>query len=200
MGLDELVLKRAAVKRKITNVFKLVEPSANPSPAVFDTVRETVEGHLKEVLAFDENIGDIHLKTCEGEKLSKDYETELDKQSEYSMSIKLKLSELSKPVTTPPLNNAGQNCDLKLPPFECPKFSGESSNSSEYFDFRSQFFNLVGNRSNLTGSTKFSYLRSYLKGYAFKVVHHLSVTDTNFEVAVQVLDDEFLDKDSPSDF
>ena len=41
--------------------------------------------------------------------------------------------------------------------------------------------------------TKLIYLRVYLKGYAFRVMQHLSITDENFSSAINILKNEFLD-------
>ena len=37
-----------------------------------------------------------------------------------------------------------------------------------------------------------TYLRSYLTGYAYKIISHLSIRDDNYEVALSLLKDEFL--------
>ena len=41
---------------------------------------------------------------------------------------------------------------------------------------------------------KLTYLKSYLKGYALKIVTHLQVTDSNYQIALDMLDAEFLNK------
>ena len=52
----------------------------------------------------------------------------------------------------------------------------------------------MGNRVNLAKSTKVTYLLIYLKGYAHKIVHHLQITDDNYDVAIELLGNEFLNK------
>ena len=58
-----------------------------------------------------------------------------------------------------------------------------------------QFKNVIGSRKHLSASAKMSYLVGYLKGYALKQVSHLSIADGNYSVALQLLNDEFLDKE-----
>ena len=41
---------------------------------------------------------------------------------------------------------------------------------------------------------KFTYLRSYLRGYASKVIQHLLINDENYSVAIELLESEFLDR------
>ena len=50
------------------------------------------------------------------------------------------------------------------------------------------------NRVNLAKSTKLTYLLRYLKGYAYKIVQHLQITDDNYDVAIELLGNEFLNK------
>ena len=45
----------------------------------------------------------------------------------------------------------------------------------------------------LSDANKLTYLRSYLSGYALKIITHLSVTDDNYDVAFSLLKEEFLD-------
>ena len=45
----------------------------------------------------------------------------------------------------------------------------------------------------MPGSAKLTYLRSYLQGYAYKIISHLSITDENYETALSLLKAEFLD-------
>ena len=71
--------------------------------------------------------------------------------------------------------------------------------SPAIYNFFNQFQDVVGLRKNLASSTKFSYLKGYLRGYALKVIQHLSVTDQNYEIAVALLKDEFLNIDSLTD-
>ena len=58
-----------------------------------------------------------------------------------------------------------------------------------------QFNNVIGSKKHLSASAKMSYLVGYLKGYPLKQVSHLSITDENYSAALQLLNDEFLDKE-----
>ena len=63
----------------------------------------------------------------------------------------------------------------------------------EFKNFLLQFNNCVDSSGKLTDSSKLTYLRSFLSGYAFKVIAHLSISDDNYAVALTLLKDEFLD-------
>ena len=56
-----------------------------------------------------------------------------------------------------------------------------------------QFNNVIGSRKNLSDSAKLTYLLGYLRDYALKVVKHLTVSDSNYLIAIQMLKEEFLD-------
>ena len=60
--------------------------------------------------------------------------------------------------------------------------------------FMSQFDNVIGSRKQLSNLAKQSYLYGYLQGYALKLVSHLSISNDNYVVALQMLKDEFLDE------
>ena len=55
--------------------------------------------------------------------------------------------------------------------------------------FLQQFHNCINVSGQLT------YLRGYLKGYGFRVISHLSVSDDNYSVALKLLKEEFLDEE-----
>ena len=57
----------------------------------------------------------------------------------------------------------------------------------------------MGYRSNLSDSTKLTYLKTYLRGYALKIVQHLHVTNGNYLIAIELLEREFLNVDSLTD-
>ena len=80
---------------------------------------------------------------------------------------------------------------LKLPELKCPVFDGEGATQLQYHAFITSFNNIVGCRKNITDSIKLTYLKSYLSGYAAKVVQHLQVNDENYRTVLNLLDSEF---------
>ena len=189
-----LVLKRAAVKRKITHLFSRADK--DKSSDILHSCSENVRELLLNIDDYNEKINDLYTQSSKTEAdLSEDFLAELDKQSDYALDIKAQLSALNvkKPQTGIALRS---NCDMKLPELNCPIFSGEESNDLEFFTFLNQFQNVVGLRSNLADSTKLTYLKSYLSGYALKVVQHLAITDENYPVALELLKIEFLNTNS----
>ena len=55
---------------------------------------------------------------------------------------------------------------------------------------------MVGLRTTLSNSTKLTYLKNYVKGYAYKLISHLQISDVNYQIAIEVLEKEFLNKEA----
>ena len=197
----KLIAKRGGVKHKITNIFERYH--ADPSPGQAEICRKAVDDLLKLVHEYDEKIGESYLEDSLVE-LSEDYKQELVNQSDYTLEIGRKLSNLNCSPNVPSESKhkseaEGTNFSLKLPHLDCPSFSGEGTSHFEYYAFINQFQNVIGLRTNLAESTKLTYLRSFLKGYALKTIQYLSITDQNYTIALNLLNEEFLDKEALAD-
>ena len=82
---------------------------------------------------------------------------------------------------------------VKIPKLECKIFDGTSKHKLEFNHFLTQFSNCVDACGTLSNASKLTYLRCHLSGYALKIISHLSVTNDNFDVALSLLKEEFLD-------
>ena len=126
---------------------------------------------------------------------------EITKQVDFQSDVCMKLSSLATcfPNKEDDNTHADNKSDLlgdvkvKLSPLKCVSFSGKTVDKLEFKNFLLQLHNCIDAAGKLSKSAKLTYLRSYLTDYAFKVVSHLSITDSNYEVALQLLKDEFLD-------
>ena len=191
----ELVRKRASYKSKITLAFRKTETDFDSSQC--KSLIDMISSYLGKIEIYDEQICELYALREEGEDLSESHLDELTKQSDYLFLTKAQLNSLLPVERSDDKNkHVVSNCELKLPNLICSSFSGEGTHNLEYSTFISQFNNIVGLRTNLSDSTKFTYLKTYLKGYALKVVQHLLVNDTNYTIALNLLESEFLNKDS----
>ena len=184
--------QRTILKRKITLMLQKVGEDT------VDNIINSVTGYLEQIEICNRNIVDGGFAGEDGDEVSSELETELDSQLSYELEIKgvLKRFTRQRSENTTEVKPDVSNCDLKLPHLQCSTFSGEGTSHLEYASFISQYNNVVGLRFNLSDSTKFTYLKSYLKGYALKVVAHLHVSDENFATALKLLETEFLNKDA----
>ena len=81
---------------------------------------------------------------------------------------------------------------MKLPKLTIENFSGDIS---KWQNFWSQFSETIHKNQYLSKSDKFNYLKSFLSGNAAKVVAGLSLTEDNYDHAVQMLTSRFGRKD-----
>ena len=205
--IKKLKTKRAVVKTRITKLLKKLDSEEVPDVTVH---RELINNYLAEITTLDEQINELLIEDCDGEEFEESVAKEFDGQTEYITDIKTKLAVLELDVGS---NTAGSeveratgqgqivaaataSCALKLPELKCDVFTGEGTSTLQFHSFITQFDNIIGLRTNITNATKFTYLRTYLKGYALKLVQHLQVTDENYVTALNLLSAEFLNKDS----
>lgn len=187
------VRKRAATKGKITKSFNnYQDPQEGAELLSSNTLKSFINDRLVEIEKFDELISNLYYAEIdklndddEIEEFQSEIDIELDAQTDYALSVKSRLDKICDA-------KSATNCTLKLPELHCDTFTGEGSSNLEYHAFMSKFNNVVGLRANLSDSTKFTYLRTYLKGYALKLVQHLQVTDSNYKEALKLLEVEFL--------
>ena len=77
---------------------------------------------------------------------------------------------------------------VELPKLELPKFSGNVLKWQEFWD---SFEASIHKNPNLQPVDKFSYLEAELEGDAKAVTSGLELTNTNYEVAVNLLQERF---------
>ena len=199
-GVANFVNKRAACKTRITKYRnKLLDLSLSGlTPKTFAIHKNCIEKVLTDVQSWDEQI--INFFTGNSAVLTDPsiVDSEIDKQSEYYLDVQTFLVEYepeSVDLTTTRIDNSMQvmpKADAKAPSLQCGNFCGED----DRLDFRTffvQFKNLIDSKRNLTNSAKLTYLRGYLRGYALKVISYLEVSDDNYDVALTLLKNEFLD-------
>ena len=189
---SNLVNKRAVIKRKITNTLK--RAAEDDSVANVNSCIELIEISLCSIKDIDEEINSIICSITVNEQLTEECVTELDRQSDYVLSVNTDLAKLRGNVKDSIA--AVSNCKLKLPDLKCEYFSGEGTNELQFHSFITHFNNVIGHRDNLSNGTKLTYLKTYLKGYAYKLVQHLQINDYNYEIALTLLKAEFLNVDA----
>ena len=200
---DALVRRRAVEKRKITLAVKSAGTDIN-SPAA-EIARESVRSSLQAVEDFDAKIVDELIVDCgDQEELNKRLDKEVQEQTNYKFSIQLILKRMSPSVepstpSVPPPATPPTSFEVKLPNLNCATFSGEGAAHLDYYSFITQFKNIVGSRENLSKCSKFTYLKSYLRGYALKLVQHLQISDSNYDIALELLENEFHNKEAVID-
>ena len=80
-----------------------------------------------------------------------------------------------------------------LPKLKCVVFAGNTADNLAFKKFLAYFENVVC--GVMSSACKLQILWSYLSGYPAQVIKHLSVSDKNYFVALDLLRSEFLDPD-----
>ena len=136
---------------------------------------------------------------------------EVESQVEYHFSLELSLDDFREFIEAssadkPNLNNDSLNStnqflqtlnnlhinEPKPPPLECDYFEGSSKDKFEFHTFLTQLNTIIDSKA-YSNSVKLSYLHTYLKGYARKLISHLSIKDENYPIAIDLLKEQFLD-------
>ena len=76
----------------------------------------------------------------------------------------------------------------KLPKLHIAKFSGEVIKFRTFWD---SFNSVVHNNTSLSEVDKFNYLQGLLKGPAATAIQELTLSDTNYKAACDVLEQHF---------
>ena len=201
------VRQRASHKRKITLYIKDLQNLMNNQTLTISLCKgriKLIDSEVAQVKQWDEEIN----STLEGYQINlKDptfADKELDGQAEYSINIMTQMDEFEVFVSQPSESKGVSaekvldmiskfNSDGKPPKLDCGNFNGTEKDKFAFNTFLNQFNNVIGSRKNLSKSAKQTYLYGYLRDYALKVVKHLPISDDNYDLALQMLKNEFLD-------
>ena len=184
-----LTKKYAGVKSCVTITFKNLDELKNEGKLtrdLFQRQQKVIEKYVSDIEDLDGQIIDIFGELNTGED-DANRVAEITKQVDFQSDVCMKLSSLATCFPDKEDDNtpADDKSDLlgdvkvKLPPLKCVSFSGKTVDKLEFKNFLLQFHNCIDAAGKLSKSAKLTYLRSYLTDYAFKVISHLSITDSN---------------------
>ena len=176
-----LVIRRASLKRCITVLSNKLAAEASLTPELLHTSIATIKTKLFDIADLDSGILEIYESHDVFFTLDTDvFNSEVDSQAAYVYKVNEILAELRKKlndVTTEPSggqgpglpgggsSNLGQFRAPKLQQIHITPFSGDKD-VLEFSDFLKSFNDLVGDKSNLTKSSKLIYLKSFLSSGA----------------------------------
>ena len=201
---NTLLASRDLLKRKILRVFNYLQTGENLTKSLFQVEKERVRAWSKEIETLNSKIYDACVK-ADIDLTRSGYLEDEEAESSYQLEVNRKLDEGEYTFTQTNLSqrsrskNAGKEGDYSifnipsyiLPPrLQCPKFSGRMSNKLEFKNFLAQFYHSVSSVSS--DKAKLSLLKSYLTGYAAQLISHLTLEEANYEVAIKLLTEEFL--------
>ena len=99
-----------------------------------------------------------------------------------------KVSPVVKLASSVSEDGSSQRARAKLPKIEVPRFDGDILAFRGFWD---QFAAAIHSRADLESIEKFSYLKSLLCGSAANLVSGITLSDTNYSKALELLHDRF---------
>ena len=202
---------RGTHRRKVTlHLQNLKQLSTNKTltSSLLKLILKEIESEHVFIVNYDHDINSIMEVNDLENKASDVYEEELADQTGYVMKLNMELEQyndllkedsgsVSDPISSKDILDLAAQLKAnegKLPPLECGTFNGKEKDKFAFNTFLNQFNIVIGDKKNMSNSTKLAYLIGYLRDYALSVVKHLSITDDNYDVAIAMLKKEFLDQ------
>lgn len=203
--MDKLVSKRGGIRgsntkllEKIENFLKDVNVDENKSKVI-----ESIRGFIAQLNEKEKNLKDINEQIenlCTAQEIAAEVETSLEiteKIIDCKSRLNYLLDTLITPVSLPTseVTNSGsqpvqmaREIKTKLPRLEIPKFFGEASN---WLSFWNQYENSIHSNNTLTKIEKFNYLKMFVGGNALSAISGFSLSNDNYDSAIQLLKERF---------
>ena len=135
-------------------------------------------------------------------KSENDIEKEIESTSEFSDKLQIAFGKLenilseqknkkkSSTITTASLvtNNKPESSRVRLPKLKIPKFSG---NALQWKSFWDQYNATIHSSTVISNIKKFNFFKNLLTGSALESISSLSLTDSNYERAIDLLKERF---------
>ena len=202
-GVKTLLVSRDLLKRKILRVFNYLQTGEKLTKSLFQVEKQRVIVWSKEIETLNLKIYDAYVKA--DIDLTRSGYLDEEAESSYQLEVNRKLDEGEYKFTQTNFSHShsknvdkeGDSSIFNIPSYilplqlQCPKFSGRMNNKFEFENFLAQFYNCVSSVSSDKG--KLSFLKSYLTGYAAQLLSHLTLEEANYDVAIKLLTEEFLD-------
>ena len=126
--------------------------------------------------------------------LGQELQASEDFKYESRKSIVAAKKKLQEARTLPPapapseVSDSARHVSVKLPKLELPHFSGKYT---EWETFWQHFEIVIHSNDEVPKITKFNYLNSLLEGEAIEEIRGYSLTEANYDIAVQALKDRY---------
>ena len=145
------------------------------------------------------------LKSIGEDIKDKEYSEQATKYIESNETVNVYLGELNDllvaktPTTTDdsssPKSSLPPPLNVKMPELKVSLFSDNSKDPFEFFRFIGTFKNAFNSVAGVTRAVKLVYLKSYCRGRALSLIENLAIEDSSFDLAMDLLHEEFMDED-----
>ena len=202
-GVNKLLNSRRGYKASITtSINKLSNSDFSIIPQnFFESQNKLINQWILKIDAINNEIFQLGAENS--------IDVNLESELKYIAGIHMKLADISKAIDDESVPESINNVSVDLfnnsiaeaisnmqnnalvPKMNCQKFSGKNVDKFDFKNFLTNFQNCTANiRSD---ALKLSYLRSLLTDYAFAIISHLTINEPNYNIAIDLLKNEFLD-------
>ncbi|XP_064466296.1 uncharacterized protein LOC135377646 [Ornithodoros turicata] len=187
---------RAAITKLINEIDLLLQTTA-PAADVLSTKLDILKSKEEMLQTLDQNIEEsvpeeVFEQEVQGvlsyeEKICTAKSQITQKLRTYNRQLPRTDSSPSRVPHVQPTQNAAA-CRVRLPKIEISKFSGDLAEWTTFWD---QFQSSIHTNESLHKVDKFRYLQSYLTGKAAAAISGLSLTNENYDTAIDLLKQRF---------
>lgn len=143
-----------------------------------------VQGYVESLVDDD----DLDRQFEEREKFTTDYYREIAKAKNILKQNEGESQSMRQNSFSVPNGNTFQQQQVRLPPIEVPKFTG---NYESWLEFRETFLSLIHTNTTLNNIQKYHYLKASLLEGAAEVIASLEFSYENYEIAWELLNERY---------
>ena len=136
--------------------------------------------------ASSENSGQIHQGES-GSSPSTAFQTNFTTSQDGGPSSSSSVNQLP-PIPPPQSSHSQSTTKPRLPKLVLPKFKGEITKFKSFWD---SFDSAVNKNADLSSVDKFNYLHALLEGQAARAIQGLTLSESNYQAAVEILHERF---------
>ena len=114
--------------------------------------------------------------------------TKLNEVNDESSTSSAEVPQVNTTTHTPVTQVVAQNFHAKLPKLVLPKYKGEATKWHSFWD---SFKSAVHENTTLSAIERFNYRISLLEGAAYQAVQGLTITEDNYNSAIELLHERF---------
>ncbi len=209
--LERLKAIRAGHRGVVTKAIKESEEILGTTPITEENISRlhTLDQQLRSKLSTLKQLGQEFLSICDVKDIeheiieSEDVEVKIiDKTKKIEAVLKANqlpsnddasthsndVSQVNAMVNTPEIPVATPNLNARLPKLILPKYKGEVTKWHSFWD---SFKAAVHENATLSAIEKFNYLISLLEGTASRAIQGLTLTEANYQSAIEILQERF---------
>ena len=201
--------RRYLIQIKLTKHFeklKLLDSEETFSRFDFTGQIEHITTLINELNTINDFIANA-LSTTEYLEIATDaFDFESDSSTDYIFAVESTLNKFRTKYPDPvnstaavtnstpsPTTSIAENpiLEVRAPQISIPQFHPEN----DYRIWFLSFENIIHKRRDMSDAAKLIHLRSSLNGYAFQLIENLSITDSSYPIALEILASEFLNEE-----